>query len=82
MVVIDMYHTFSVYLISLQLYKENVRFWLEYPRNYVLLVHLIEEFIILVYLIGDIDFDDLVKVMPVEFLHGKIFLYKSDLAER
>lgn len=82
MVVIDMYHTFSAYLISVQLYKENVRFWLEYHRNYVLLVHLIEEFIILVYLIGDIDFDDLVMVMSVEFLNGKIFFYKLDLAGR
>lgn len=81
MVVIDMYHTFNAYLISVQLYKENVRFWLEYHRNDVLLVHLNEEFIILVYLIGDINFDDLVKVISAEFLVNN-FLCKLDLTER
>lgn len=82
MVVIDRYYTFSAYLISVQLNKGNVRFWLEYHRNDVLLVHLNEEFIILVYLIGDINFDDLVKVISAEFLHVNIFLCKLDLTER
>lgn len=82
MVVIDRYYTFGAYLISVQLNKENVRFWLEYHRNDVLLVHLNEEFIILVYLIGDINFDDLVKVISAEFLHVNIFLCKLDLTER
>lgn len=82
MVVIDMYHTFSAYLISVQLYKENVRFGLEYHRNHVLLVHLNEGFIILVYLLVTLTLMTWLRCYLLNFFSGKIFLCKLDFAER